>query len=73
MTGTVITSETIGVWLKRERHKHGWSVEDVARMANMSKSTVTRMEKHNLTPNMYSVERVLAVFNKKMVIVDDTK
>ena len=73
MTGTVVTSESIGKWIKRERHKRGWSVEDVANMANMSKSTVIRMEKHLLTPNMYSVERILAVFNKKMVIVDDTK
>ena len=70
MTGTVINSANIGRWIKSQRKQQGLSLEDVADMAGLSKSSIVRMEKHKLCPNMYTVERVLDAFGKKLVIVD---
>ena len=70
MTGTVINSDNIGKWLKVQRKKQGLYIEDVARLAGLSKSTIVRMEKHSLSPNLFTVEQVLAVFGKRLVIVD---
>ena len=70
MTGTVVNSETIGKWVKSQRKKRGLSIKDLATMAGVAKSSIGRMEKHNLSPNMYTVEQVLKALGKRLVIVD---
>ena len=70
MTGTVINSDNIGKWIKQQRKRYGLSLEDVAQKAGLSKSSIVRMERHSLSPNLYTVERVLEVFGKRLVIID---
>lgn len=70
MTGTVINSSNIGKWIKAQRKRYGLSLDDVATKAGLSKSSIVRMEKHSLSPNLFTVERVLDVFGKRLVIID---
>jgi len=70
MTGTVVTSESIGKWLKRERHKRGWTMDELARDAGLSKSTVVRLETTDNTPSMFTIEQIVKVFGKRIAIID---
>lgn len=70
MTGTVINSKNVGKWFHRERVKRKLTMDAVAQMTGLSKSTIVRLETTDHTPAMYTVEQVVKLFGNKLVIVD---
>lgn len=70
MTGTVVTSESIGKWCHRERMKRGWTMDEVAKDAGLSKSTIVRLETTSNTPSMYTIEQIAKLFGKRIAIID---
>ena len=70
MTGTVITADNVGKWFRRERVRRKLTMDDVAEMTGLSKSTIVRLETTDHTPAMYTVEQVVKLFGKKLVIID---
>lgn len=70
MTCTLVTSESIGKWCHRERVKRGWTMEELANDAGLSKSTVVRLETTDNTPSMYTVEQIVKAFGKRIAIID---
>lgn len=71
MTGTVISSETIGKWCHRERVRKGWTMDELAKDARLSKSTVVRLETTTNTPSMYTIEQIAKSFGKRIAIIDE--
>ena len=70
MTCVLVTSENIGKWCHIERMKRGWTMEELANDAKVSKSTVVRLETTDNTPSMYTVEQIAKAFGKRFAIID---
>lgn len=70
MTGTVINSDNVGKWFRRERVRRKLTMDEVAEMTGLSKSTIVRLETTDHTPAMYTVEQVVKLFGKRLVIID---
>jgi len=70
MTGTVISAENVGKWFRRERVRRKLTMDEVATQAGLSKSTIVRLETTDHTPSMFTVEQVVKLFGKKLVILD---
>ena len=73
MTGTGVSSQNIGKWFHRERVKRKLTMDEVAQMTGLSKSTIVRLETTDHTPSMYTVEQVVNLFGNILVIVDGNK
>ena len=70
MTGTVITCDNIGKWLKKERVHRGISMAEVANRSGLCKSTITRIETEKQPPSLFTLEQICNAFGKRIVIID---
>jgi DNA-binding transcriptional regulator YiaG len=58
----------IGLKIKKAREAAGLTQEEFARCMHTSKSAVSRMENHAESVQLATLERVAAVFGKKLVV-----
>ncbi|MGE8022103.1 helix-turn-helix transcriptional regulator [Peribacillus frigoritolerans] len=51
--------------LKKIRNKHGMSISELARRANVNRMTITNIENMKTTPNLDTVIAICKVFEMK--------
>ena len=68
---TVVSSNDVGKYFHELRMDNGWTMDEVAKDAGLSKSTIVRLETTSNTPSMYTIEQVAKIFGKRIAIVDE--
>lgn len=71
--GAIVTCDSIGKWLTKERTQRGLSMSQVAELAGVCKSTIVRIETEQQPPSLWTVEQICAAFGKRIAIIDGNK
>lgn len=67
---TLIEANNVGEMLKMLRIASGLQAQDVAKKAFISKNTLSNAENGKVEPSLYTVENILEVYGKRLVVVD---
>ena len=67
---TLIEANNVGEMLKMLRIASGLQAQDVATKAYISKATLSNAENGKVEPSLCTVENILEVYGKRLVVVD---